>query len=147
MQKIYRRTPMPKCHLKLQGNFIKIALRHGCSRVNFLHIFRNTSGWLLLEALRIMNFKKTQVLRRFKPCSRSVGDSRWWGSLTMVPAGNKATPFVGQPYHKNNSSSSSSPIFSSNIIIKCGNEITLENIIFVGKSFNRQVIGLHFEET
>ena len=26
----------------------------------------------------------------------------------MVPAGNKAPPFVGQPYHKNNSSSSSS---------------------------------------
>ena len=23
----------------------------------------------------------------------------------MVPAGNKATPFVGKPYHKNNSSS------------------------------------------
>ena len=42
----------------------------------------------------------TQVLRRFKSCSRRVGDSRWWGSLTMVRAGNKATPFVGQPYHK-----------------------------------------------
>ena len=32
----------------------------------------------------------TQVLGRFKSCSRRVGDSRWWGSLTMVPAGNKA---------------------------------------------------------
>ena len=32
----------------------------------------------------------TRVLRRLKPCSRRVGDSRWWGSLTMVPAGNKA---------------------------------------------------------
>ena len=35
------------------GNFIKIALRYGCSPVNLLHIFRtpcpkNTSGWLLL---------------------------------------------------------------------------------------------------
>ena len=30
-----------------------------------------------------------QVLRRFKSCSRRVGDWRWWGSLTMVPAGNK----------------------------------------------------------
>ena len=34
-------------------NFIKIALRYGCSPVNLLHIFRtpcpkNTSGWLLL---------------------------------------------------------------------------------------------------
>ena len=32
----------------------------------------------------------TQVLRWFKSFSRRVGDSRWWGSLTMVPAGNKS---------------------------------------------------------
>ena len=37
----------------LQSNFIEIALWHGCSPVNLLHIFRtpfprNTSGWLLL---------------------------------------------------------------------------------------------------
>ena len=36
-----------------QGNFIEIALRHGCSPVNLLHIFRtpfpkNTFEWLLL---------------------------------------------------------------------------------------------------
>ena len=39
--------------LKLLSNFIKIALRHGCSPVNLPHIFRtpflkNTSRWLLL---------------------------------------------------------------------------------------------------
>ena len=39
--------------IKLQSNFIEIALRHGYSPVNLLHIFRtlfpgNTSGWLLL---------------------------------------------------------------------------------------------------
>ena len=50
MQQIYRITPMPKCDL---CNFIEIALRHGCSPVNLLHIFRtpfpsNTSGWMLL---------------------------------------------------------------------------------------------------
>ena len=44
---IYRRTPM-LC------NFIEIALRHGCSHVNLLHIFRapfykNTYGGLLLK--------------------------------------------------------------------------------------------------
>ena len=38
---------------KLLCNFIEITLRHGCSSVNLLHIFRtpflkNTSGWLLL---------------------------------------------------------------------------------------------------
>ena len=32
----------------------------------------------------------TQVLRRFKSCLWRVGHSQWWGSLTMVPAGNKA---------------------------------------------------------
>ena len=39
--------------IKLLCNFIEIALRHGCSPVNLLHIFRtpfpkNTSWWLLL---------------------------------------------------------------------------------------------------
>ena len=42
--------------IKLQRNFTKIALRHGCSPVNLLHILRtpfprNTSGWLLLDIL------------------------------------------------------------------------------------------------
>ena len=35
----------------------------------------------------------TQVLRRFKPCLGRAGDSQWWGSLAMVPAGNKAKCF------------------------------------------------------
>ena len=51
MQQIYRRTLMPfqwSC-----SNLIKIVLRHGCSPVNLLHIFRtpfpkNISGRLLL---------------------------------------------------------------------------------------------------
>ena len=34
IQKVYRRTPMPKC------DFIKVALLHGCSPVNLLYIFR-----------------------------------------------------------------------------------------------------------
>ena len=42
---------------KMQSNFIEIALRHGCSPVNLLHIFRtrfsrNTSGRLLLMQAR-----------------------------------------------------------------------------------------------
>ena len=45
MQQIYRRTPMPKC---------EITLRHGCSPVSLLHIFRtpfpkNISGRLFLR--------------------------------------------------------------------------------------------------
>ena len=56
MQQIYRRTPMPKC------DFNKVALhtlRHGCSPVNLLHIFRtpfseNTSGRLLLGISQVI---------------------------------------------------------------------------------------------
>ena len=44
--------------IKLLCNFIEIALRHGCSTVNLLHIFRtrslkNTSGWLLLNVTEV----------------------------------------------------------------------------------------------
>ena len=43
--------------IKLQSNFIEIALRHGCSPVSLLYIFRtpfprNTSGWLLLNIIK-----------------------------------------------------------------------------------------------
>ena len=53
MQQLCRRTPMSKCDCSKDANFIEIALWHGCSLVNLLHIFRtplpkSTSGWLLL---------------------------------------------------------------------------------------------------
>ena len=53
MQQIYRGTLLPKWDFNLQSNFIEIALRHGCSSVKVLHIFKtsfskNTSGSLLL---------------------------------------------------------------------------------------------------
>ena len=56
IQQIYSRTPMPKSDFNkvaLQSNFIEITLRHGCSSVNLLRIFRtpftkNTPGRLLL---------------------------------------------------------------------------------------------------
>ena len=54
MQQIYRRNPCRSVlSIKLLRNFIEIAVRHGCSPVNLLDIFRipfpmNTSGWLLL---------------------------------------------------------------------------------------------------
>ena len=60
MQQISRRTPVQKCDFnkveKLQSNFIETTLRHGCSPVNLLYIFRtsfskNTSGWLLLHII------------------------------------------------------------------------------------------------
>ena len=46
----------------------------------------------------------------------------------------------------------SSPLFSSNNILKFGDKITSENILFISKSINRQallylMIGLHSQET
>ena len=45
--------------IKLQSSFIEIVLRHGCSPVNLLHIFRttfprNTSGWLILSEVNMI---------------------------------------------------------------------------------------------
>ena len=65
MQKIYRRTPIPKCDFnEVLCNFIEITLWHGCSPVNLRRSFlRNTSGWLLL----------TLLLKRFW--------DGWWDNL------------------------------------------------------------------
>ena len=55
MQQIYGRHPRQSAiSIKLLCNFIEISLRHGCSPINLLHIFRthfrkNTSGRLLLK--------------------------------------------------------------------------------------------------
>ena len=58
MQQIYSRNPCGSViSIKLQSNFIEITLRHGCSPVHLLHIFRtpllnNISEWLLLDLTR-----------------------------------------------------------------------------------------------
>ena len=44
MQQVYKRTPLPKSDFnKVARNFIEIALRHGCSPVKLLYIFRTPS--------------------------------------------------------------------------------------------------------
>ena len=57
---------MPKC------DFNKIALRHGCSPVNLLHIFRtpflkSTSGWLLLLSISCRTFTIVATTLGTKP--------------------------------------------------------------------------------
>ena len=52
--------------IKLQSNFIEIALRYGCSLVNLLHIFRtpfpkNTSDGLLLKGLNCLPLTSNAV--------------------------------------------------------------------------------------
>ena len=61
--------------IKLLCNFLEIALRHGFSPVNLLHILgtpfpRNTSGWLLLNRLKTVTnlaLTKKRILRLFVP--------------------------------------------------------------------------------
>ena len=55
----------------LPCNFIEITLRHGCSPVNLLHIFRtpfprNTSGWLLLKLCKDVLCKILNSASKFK---------------------------------------------------------------------------------
>ena len=74
-------------------------------RLNFLRQMDDGFlGWILNRLSGINNLTITMVYNRFnfiqlslnlssaqiQCCSRLVGDSRWWGSLTMVPAANKA---------------------------------------------------------
>ena len=61
MQPIYRRSPMPKCDFNKVAycSLTEIALRHGCSPINLLHMFRapfykNTYRGLLLHPLRLL---------------------------------------------------------------------------------------------
>ena len=64
--------------VKLQSNFIEITLRHGCSPVNLLHIFRThflkkTSGRLLLKESATYNHamaSEFSFLKKllFSPC-------------------------------------------------------------------------------
>ena len=54
----------------LQSNFIEIAIRHGCSPVNLLHIFRipfprDTSAWLLLELFYQALFRNSPRIGNF----------------------------------------------------------------------------------
>ena len=64
------------CLIHILNQLIHILLITWCSGYHYGKVWFNWA-WI-------------QVLRRFKSCSRRVGDSRWWGSLALVPAANKA---------------------------------------------------------
>ena len=90
------------CHQKADRFFMKFPLTPYTILQRHLYaLFQNQSHLLLLNPVApwcsgyhccTTSFIKAwaQVLSRCKSCLRRVGDSRCWGSLTMVPAGNKA---------------------------------------------------------
>ena len=66
MQQIYRRHPCRSAILIKLQSFLEIALRHGCSPVNLLHIFwtsftKNTSSQLLLNLVRNFDLAVLQM--------------------------------------------------------------------------------------
>ena len=76
--------------LKLQSNFIEITLRHGCSPVNLLHIFRtsfpkNSSGGLLMHILMLVVRRCIQNSNRHtKPLIIFAKNLTWlWISLKL----------------------------------------------------------------
>ena len=59
--------------------------------------FSRGSVWVSAHATKIISTSQLhstkpelKLCAGFKSCSRRVGDSRWWGSLAMAPAGDKA---------------------------------------------------------
>ena len=77
---------MPKCDFnKVASNFTEIALRHGCSPVNLLYIFRtsfprNTSGWQFLTVICIHS--KLLIISTFdKDFDLKNTSSRWLGNI------------------------------------------------------------------
>ena len=61
--------------IKLQRNSIRIKLRHGCSPVNLLHIFRtpfskNSSGWQLLKNIyfALISWKTFELIQTLIQC-------------------------------------------------------------------------------
>ena len=75
-------------------NFIEIALRHGCSPVNLLHIFRtpfpmNASGWLLLSILDENNnqfqlFSKLHCTLKKKIFMQNSHNTKQWSLLPGI---------------------------------------------------------------
>ena len=65
------------------------------------YTFKNANVWCsgYHYCTTLLSKAWTHVLHRFKSCSHRVGDSRWWGSLTMVPAGSKAKRLLSVNYN------------------------------------------------
>ena len=124
MQQVYRRTPMPKCDFNKvakQNIFIEILLRHGCSPVTLLHIFRtpfpkNTSGGLLLLILREKKLVfMAEFWKKFRPFFNKV---EWWCHDLAVLTYYAPTLQNGQT-HSNNSSAKVDELFEC-VWLFCG---------------------------
>ena len=82
---------------KLQSNFFEIALWHGCSPINLLHIFRttfpkNTAGRLLVEIVdqqdQNQRFSLSQTFgtpwAELKPVQNLISDFAEWKEVVVT---------------------------------------------------------------
>ena len=137
--KLSRKRLYPSSSVKYLG--IKIdRLLHWNDEVNSIAVKLNRANALLLK---IINYVNTKTLRNIY---FAIFDSHlsyscivWTQNFNrvrrLIILQNKALRvinFRNQLFH-------SSPLFSSNNILKFGDKITLENILFVSKSINRKV--------
>ena len=77
-----------KISIKLLSNFVEITLRHVCSHVNLLRIFRtpfpkNTSGWLLLKTPCFLKNISFRLCLKFSATQLSSSSEVFW--ILAVP--------------------------------------------------------------
>ena len=77
-----------KISIKLLSNFVEITLRHVCSPVNLLRIFRtpfpkNTSGWLLLKTPCFLKNISFRLCLKFSATQLSSSSEVFW--ILAVP--------------------------------------------------------------
>ena len=101
--------------IKLQSNFIEITIRHGCSPVNLMYIFRtpflkNSFGWLFLTfrngsdlcmVLFLTFFPSLQVIK-FRSNCVPPSTSRKFAPSPPPPKFNSSPPKVDPPPPLNN---------------------------------------------
>ena len=82
MQHIYRRKSMPKCDF----NKVALQLRHGCSPVNLLHIFRTPFPWNTSEMLLLKDLLVTYSIAIYVDNTLICGNSQYWFLNLNLPA-------------------------------------------------------------
>ena len=143
--KLSGKSLYPSNSIKYLG--IKIdRLLHWHDQVNSITVKLNRANKLLLKIRNYVNMKTLRNIY-FAIFDSHLSYSRivWAQNINTVrrliilqKKALRMINFKDQLFH-------SSPLFSSNNILKFGDKITLENILFVSKSINRQVASIFYD--
>ena len=119
---------------------------HWYDQVNSIAVKLNRANALLLKIRKYVNMKTLRnIYFAIFDCHLSYSSIVWAQNINTVrrliilqKRALRIMNFKDQLFH-------SSPLFSSNNILKLGDKITLENILFVSKSINRQVSSIFYD--